>query len=134
MTPEIRNFSDLSLGEFRSHPVWVSVRSFDRGEPWYEGANQESFRPWIDELPFAGQNGIALEQCSLKFKNGMVYPRFVSPAPENWDAPIERSHSGNQPSQQPSPRSRHGCSDLAILGRQQPHIFVGRKMFGFCSG
>jgi hypothetical protein len=30
-----------------THPVWVSCHSVDYDEPWYDGTNEETFRPVI---------------------------------------------------------------------------------------
>ena len=39
--------------DFATHPVWVSCHSVDYDEPWYDGTDEETFRPWLSEIPVA---------------------------------------------------------------------------------
>jgi hypothetical protein len=132
--PELRSFNSLTLADFHDHPVWISVRSFDRGEPWFEEANEETFRFWDKELPFTNQHGITLVLATLEFEDGSVHQGFVCPAREDWDAPLPPRKIGDQLIQPASPSRRHGGSQLAILGIQQPRIFLGHETFGFWGG
>lgn len=134
MKPDLRRFGSLTLADFVEHPVWVSVRSFDRAEPWYDEADEETFRFWDAALPFPGERGIALVASSLKLKDGSVYPGFVSPAREDWDTPSPPRKVGERVVRLPSPLDLHGGSRLAILGIQQPHIFLPAGMFPFWGG
>lgn len=69
---ELRSFTSLTLADFQDHPVWISVRSFDRGEPWFDEADEETFRLWDKELPFTNQRGIALLLRLLISRMGAV--------------------------------------------------------------
>jgi hypothetical protein len=48
--PVLKQFGDLTLADFERHPVWVSVHGLDEGAPWYDDTNEETFRPWTDDL------------------------------------------------------------------------------------
>jgi hypothetical protein len=136
MRPELRSFNSLGPTDFERHPVWIRVRSFDFNAPWYDDVDvdDETFRFWDGLLPFAEPRGHVLIAAKLKFKNGSVYPGFLSPAKEDWDAPIPPRRVGDRLVQPPTPKDRHGGSPLAILGIQQPRIFLQNQSFSFWGG
>jgi len=134
MMPELRLFVSLTIADFERSPVWIRVRSFDRAAPWYDEANEETFRSWDQNLPFRAERGIALVVASLRFKDGSVHTGFVTPARNDWDTQSPQSKIGARSIRSASPSARHGGSQLAILGIQQPHIFLGPKVFGFWGG
>src|ERR1700761_2954440 len=72
MRPELRSFSSLGPPDFENHPVWIRVRSFDFKAPWYDDADEETFRLWDGVLPFAKPRGMVLVAAKLKFKDGSV--------------------------------------------------------------
>jgi hypothetical protein len=132
--PELRSFATLGLAVFQEHPVWISVRSFDRDEPWFDEADEETFRYSDKQLPFASQRGIALVFATFQFKDGSIHNGFVSPARENWDQPLPSQKWGHQLIRPRTPSERHGGSQVAILGIQQPRIFLEGQPFGFWGG
>lgn len=134
MRPELRSFSSLGFRDFDDHPVWLRVRSFDFAAPWYDAADDETFRFWDGALPFAEPRGMVLIAAKLKFKDGSVHPGFLSPAKKNWDIPLPPKRANNRLIQPPTPRDRHGGSALALLGIQQPRIFLGDQVFHFWGG
>jgi hypothetical protein len=134
MGPELRPFSSLVLPDFENHPVWVRVRSFDFNAHWYDDADDETFRFWDGVLPFAEPRGMVLIAAKLKFKNGSVYPGFLSPAKRDWDAPLASRRVGDRLIQPATPKDRHGGSSLAVLGIQQPRIFLQNQTFSFWGG
>ena len=132
--PELRSFNSLRLPDFEVHPVWLRVRSFDFKETWYDDAEDETFLPWEGVLPFAELRGMVLIAAKLEFKDGSVYPGFLTPAKGDWDVPLPPREVGDRMIQTATPRDRHGGSPLAILGIQQPRIFLQNQTFSFWGG
>jgi hypothetical protein len=103
--PELKQFGDLSPADFDQHPVWVGCHTADYGEPWYEGTDEETFRPWTGALPVSQSDGMFLVRATLELQDGSRHSGFVTPAFKEGD-----------------------------LGVQQPQIFVGKRRFGFWGG
>jgi len=55
--PRMRQEYDLTPADFNRCPVWVSVHNHDSDEPWYDQADENTFRPWTGALPFAEPRG-----------------------------------------------------------------------------
>ena len=102
---QLKQFDDLTGEDFERHPVWISCRSVDYGEPWYEETDEETFRPWNGNLPADGSKGLLLVRAILELSDGTWYPGFVTPAESEGD-----------------------------LATQQPQIFAGNRRFGFWGG
>ena len=47
--PVLKQFGDLTPGDFAKHSVWASVHTLDYDESWYDDTDEEIFRPWIGE-------------------------------------------------------------------------------------
>jgi hypothetical protein len=105
MTPELKQFGDLSASDFERHPIWVSVHGQDEGEPWYDEADEETFRPWTGDVPVNASEGMLLVRATLELRDGSSHHGFATPA-----------------------------FDGDGLGTQQPQIFVGGQLFGFWGG
>jgi hypothetical protein len=103
--PELKQFGDLSPADFDHHPVWVGCHTVDHGEPWYEGTDEETFRPWTGALPVSQSDGMFLVRATLELQDGSRHPGVVTPAFKEGD-----------------------------LGVQQPQIFVGKRRFRFWGG
>lgn len=133
--PELRQFGTLSLTDFERHPIWVGVHNMDTGKPWYDRADEETYRPWTDLLPAPAKPGSFLVAAKLQLRDGSIYPGIVTPVAHDWDAPPPpRKMKGGAIVQHRSHRARHGDSPLAILGIQQPRIFVDGQRFHFWGG
>src|SRR4051812_48029684 len=48
MIPQLKQIYDLRSSHLLEHPIWVSVYSLDRDQPWYRNADidEATFRPW----------------------------------------------------------------------------------------
>jgi hypothetical protein len=118
-TPELKQFGELELEDFKRQPVWIGCHTADYGKPWYSDTDEETFRPYAERLPANPAEGMLLVRAVFEIKDGTRYPGFVTPVAEGWD------------------KGRDGCSMLEhshILGIQQPQMFVGDRMFGFWGG
>ena len=122
----------LCASDFVRHPVWIGVHNYDYGESWYEQTDEQTFRPWIDPLPFPNIRGIARVAATFELADGGVYSGHFSPQPENWDEPLppRRMRDGNytKPVQW---SARRGGSPLSILALHSPAIFIDGQVFGF---
>src|SRR5689334_3630758 len=58
--PEMKQDYDLTPEDFLRYPVWIGVHNYDYGQPWYEKADEQTFRPWTEPLPFAEKRGTPL--------------------------------------------------------------------------
>jgi hypothetical protein len=132
--PEIRQAEDIGDADFRQHPVWICVHTADYGMPWHEECDEESYRPWIGGLPVAAETNILLVGAEFKLKCGACYRGCISPAGDNWDEALTRKTSEGRTIRIRTLSERHGGSATAILGLQQPYIFVDGKRFGFWGG
>lgn len=126
MTPELKPIWDLSSADFEQHPVWVGVHNFDVGEPWHQDSNESTYRPWSGALPCPSEKGFFLVRGILKLPDGCNYPGFFTVAPESWDTPPRLGLA--------SFSSRYGGAALALVGIQQPRIFVEHQQFSFWGG
>jgi hypothetical protein len=45
--PELVQFGALTAKHFARRPVWLGVHTVDYGEPWYDGTDEETFRPFV---------------------------------------------------------------------------------------
>lgn len=77
--PILKQFGDLTPIDFRKYPVWVGVHTLDYGEEWYDETDEETFRPWLGELP-VGAEEMFLVSARLKFADGAEFEGFVTPA------------------------------------------------------
>jgi hypothetical protein len=132
--PEMKQIWDLTLDDFERHPVWVGVHTMDLGKPWHRLSDQATFRPWTESLPFQPEMGFAIVLAELRLHDGSVYPGFVRPTSEDWDVPPTRVLKDGTKIRPPKFSARQAGSPLAILGIQQPAIFVHGRIFGFWGG
>jgi hypothetical protein len=77
--PVLKQFGDLTPDDFVKHPVWASVHTLDCDEPWYDDADEETFRPWTDKLPVSPEDGMFLVRAKLTLADGRVLGGFVTP-------------------------------------------------------
>ena len=103
--PELKQIGDLSPADFNRHPVWIACHTEDRGKPWFDETNEETFRPWMGTLPVRPSDGMLLVRATFELNDNSKHEGFLTPAFKEAD-----------------------------LGTLQPHLFVGGKSFGFWGG
>ena len=77
--PILKQFGDLSAGDFGKYPVWVSVHGLDSDESWYDDTDEETFRPWTGKLPVLPEDGMFLVRAKFTLAEGRVLDGFVTP-------------------------------------------------------
>ena len=133
--PELKQRPDLSLADFERQPVWVSVHNMDFGKPWYDACDEDTVRPWSEPLPASTKRGMVFVAATFVLRDGSAYPGYVRVVGEDWDAPPPpRKMLDGGTVQHRSFRARCGGSPLAVLGLQQPRIFVNQQRFSFWGG
>lgn len=123
---------DLSLEDFRRHPVWVRVPFLDETRAI---VSRFKFRPWTGSLPVDAEKEHVRIPATFVLRDGSQYPGYVGAVPENWAdiVPPPTVINGGGVFQASSPRARFGGSPLAIVGEQQPALFVdGQKFWFWC--
>lgn len=105
--PILKQFGELTPGDFEAVPVWASCSSFDYDEPWYADTDEETFRPWSGPLPADPSEGTFLVRATFRAANGREYAGFLTPAAPD------------------------AGQDLGLI---QPHLAVGGRFFGFWGG
>jgi len=108
---ELRQFGELRLQDFETHPVWVNCHVIDYNESWYEETDEETFRPWDKELPVDPAETMFLVKATLIMADGTEMPGFITPQ-------LPSGHDSNL--------------DLGIV---QPYLFLADEaMTGFWYG
>jgi hypothetical protein len=79
--PTLKQFGHLTPNDFITHPVWVSCHIIDYDEPWYDDTDEETFRPWLSEIPVAAEE-MYLVACQFTMADGSRYQGFGTPASE----------------------------------------------------
>ncbi|MGS0765193.1 hypothetical protein [Syntrophomonas curvata] len=109
--PIIKQFGELTLHDFYEYPVWVQCHVMDYEEPWYDETDEETFRPWLGELPVSPSLAIFLVKSKFILADGTKYDGFITPG--------EPGKSNN----------------VGGLGYIQPYVFVNnKKKIGFWFG
>src|SRR5260370_9083965 len=129
--PELKLFQGLVAVYFQRFPVWVGVDNLDFGEPWHEGTNEDTCRPWTGLFPVPAKPGFVWLVATFELHDGSSYPGFVRAMPEDWDVSPRRRMSNGEFLQLRSPSARLGGSPLALLRSQSPHVFVNGRWFNF---
>lgn len=110
LAPELVQFDALTPTHFARWPVWIGVHVADYDEPWYEDADEETFRPFDGDLPVDPERGMLLVKAEMTLADGSMLPGFVTPA---------AGASG-------------GAGDM---GTMQPHLFgPDGRLHGFWTG
>jgi len=126
---------ELTPADFERYPAWIAVQNYDYGQPWYEGTNDQTYRPWVEVRRFTGNRGFLLLAARIELADGTVYPGFIGRVADSWDEPTQprRMKDGNftAPLQW---SKRHGDTPLSVLSLQRPAIFIGEKIFDFMLG
>jgi hypothetical protein len=100
--PELKQFGELSPADFERHPVWIACHTEDFVEPWFNEADEETFRPWTDALPVGPSDGMLLVRARFELHDGSHYDGFLTPAFKEGE-----------------------------IGALHPHLFAGGQSFGF---
>jgi hypothetical protein len=79
--PQLVQFGDLTPAHFMQHPVWAHVGTQDYDQPWYEEADEETFRPWTGSVPIDAEVGMFLVSARLVLADGTTASGFVTPQP-----------------------------------------------------
>ena len=103
-TPLLKQFGDLRPDDFRKFPVWVSCHVIDYDESWYGETDEETFRPWLGDLPVDPAQTMFLLRAEFRIADGRSYEGFITPAE---------------------------ADDLGLI---QPQIFLESRRFGFWGG
>lgn len=74
--PILKQFQDFSSADFAAWPVWVPCRPGDSGQPWYPLTDNDTYRPWLDELPIGRDMRSFLAQSTLTLADGTVFDGF----------------------------------------------------------
>lgn len=132
--PELKEDALITREDLERHPVWVRARDYDQDEPWYESCDEQTFRPWIAELPAKSDSQFPFFRLAavIRFANGDQFPGKLNSVSPQWDNPLppRKMRDGNYaPSKQWS--ARRGGSPLSILALQSPVIFIAGKSFDF---
>ena len=131
-TPGLERSFDLSLEDFRRHPVWVRVPFRDETKPWYA---QYTFTPWTGSLPVDSEKRDVRIPVIFVFCDGSKHPGYARAVPENWaDVIPSPTILGSKVIQGASPKVRYGDSPLAIMGEQLPCVFIKGQTFQFWCG
>jgi len=102
--PELKQFGDLTAGDFERHPVWVHCHVVDYDEPWYDETDEETFRPWAAPLTVT-QGSSFLVRADFVAADGSRFTGFLTPSESSW--PFATNH---------------------------PHLFAGPFMIAFWEG
>ena len=130
--PELEHSFDLLLEDFRRHPVWVRVPFHDETKPWNA---QFTFIPWTGSLPVDSEKTDVRIPATFALRDGSEHPGYVRAVAENWADIISPPTSiGSKVIQGTSPKVRYGDSPLAIIGEQQPCVFIKGQKFRFWCG
>jgi hypothetical protein len=130
----MKQAEDLTLADFERYPLWVGVRDHDVDEPWFETANERTYRPWTGMTPLTRKSPFSPTLVAAKFElaDGSVCPGCFHPVGEDWDVPLppRRMRDGNytKPLQW---SARRGQTALSVLALHCPAIFVEGRTFGF---
>jgi hypothetical protein len=126
---------ELTPADFERHPAWIGVHNYDYGQPWYEGTDDQTYRPLVEIPRFTGSRGFLLLAARIELADGSVHPGYIGQVADSWDEPIppRKMRDGNfTPAKQWS--KLHGDTPLCVLLLQQPHIFINGKILYFMLG
>lgn len=107
-SPVLKQFQDLRLSDFDTHPIWVNCHVMDYDEEWYEDTDEETFRPWLENPPVDPDETIFLVSATFVLKDGTSLNGFATP--------------------------QSGSVAENELGNIQPHILTEDGPIGFWNG
>ena len=104
----------------------------DSGKPWYDACDEDTLRPWTEPLPASPQKGMLFVAATIVLRDESMFRGYVRVVGEGWDVPPPpRKMLGGGTVQHRPLSARLGGSPLAVLGLQQPKIFVNQQCFSF---
>jgi hypothetical protein len=103
--PELKQCGDLTLDDFRKHPVWIGCHGADYDEPWYDDTDEATFRPRTGDLPADPSEGMLLVRATAVLADGSQLAGVITPAFDEGD-----------------------------MGTLQPLVFVNGQPFSFWGG
>lgn len=77
--PILKQFRDFKPNDFDNYPVWVQCHLIDYDEKWYDDTDEETFGPWIDNIPVSPDFAMFLIKADLKLSDGERYSGFITP-------------------------------------------------------
>jgi hypothetical protein len=77
--PVLKQFGELTPNDFVKYPVWVQCHVIDYDEKWYDDTDEETFRPWIGDLPVLPDYAMFLVKADMVLKNGNSFTGFITP-------------------------------------------------------
>jgi hypothetical protein len=80
--PVLKQYSDLKVQDFENYPIWVQCHIVDYEEKWYDDTDEETFRPWIGEIPVSPDYAMFLIKAELKLNDGEICLGFITPCLE----------------------------------------------------
>jgi hypothetical protein len=119
--PNVKQFGQLMPDDLVTHPVWVSCHSIDYDEPWYDETDEETFRPWLSEIP-VGADEMYLVACQFTMADGSHHQGFETPALEPDDMDLI----------QPQIFSPLWKATCFLAGDVSPATRDHRLLYGFC--
>ncbi len=61
------------------HPAWVHCHVIDHHEPWYAETDEETFRPWTEQLPVDPAVTMFLVRARFTTRGGLPLEGFITP-------------------------------------------------------
>jgi hypothetical protein len=77
--PNLKQFGQLMPDDVVTHPVRVACHSVDYDEPWYDDTDEETFRPWLSEIPVSADE-MYLVACEFTMADGSCHQGFATPS------------------------------------------------------
>jgi hypothetical protein len=110
--PNLKQFGQLVPDDLLTDLVWVSCHSVDYDEPWYDDTDEETFRPWLSDIPVAADE-MYLVACEFTMADGSRHQGFATPS-------FEPDDMGLIQPQIFSPSGKRHVFLLGMFPRQEP--------------
>src|SRR4051794_41167183 len=97
--PVLRQYGVLRPQDFEAHRVWMCVHGVDLDEPWYDDADELTYRPWTGPLPHPSEDRggpMVVARITFRLADGTLWPGFATP-PFTPDGPAGIHLSYTQP-------------------------------------
>ena len=80
--PLFKQYCDLTLADFRAHPIWMCIHGVDDEEPWAADGDELTHRPYPGPVPYVCSNPQApmvLVSTRFKLADGTEFEGFSNP-------------------------------------------------------